>query len=325
MARETKLGTGIALVGGLFVVTLLAMAVTSTAGGKEGSKMGERELTPAEKRVIVHKGTEPPWSGRFVRHHADGTYTCKRCGAELFRSADKFDSGSGWPSFDDALPGAVDRVPDADGMRTEIVCSSCKAHLGHVFDGERFTQKNVRHCVNSISLDFVPRAQDEPSTERALFAGGCFWGVEYYFEKAPGVISATSGYTGGRVDDPSYRQVTTGRTGHAEAVEVVFDPSRTSFEKLARLFFEIHDPTQAGGQGPDIGDQYRSAVFYLDEEQRAVTERLIRQLEFRGYSVVTEVVPAGEFFTAEDYHQDYYRRKSGQPYCHTRVLRFGQR
>jgi peptide methionine sulfoxide reductase msrA/msrB len=323
MEPNQRISTALAIIGGLLSVTLLALAISSTAGAGENSQMEHRTLTPAEERVIVHQGTEPPWSGRFVQHHADGTYSCKRCGAELFRSADKFDSGSGWPSFDDALPGAVERRPDPDGERVEVVCARCGGHLGHLFEGERMTAKNQRYCVNSLSLDFEPRATAQPETARAIFAGGCFWGVEYYFERAPGVLRVTSGYTGGHVADRGYRAVTTGRTGHAEAVEVVFDPARTDFEQLARLFFEIHDPTQAGGQGPDIGPQYRSAVFYLDRAQRHVTERLIAELERRGYPVVTEVVEAGAFYAAEQYHQDYYASKGTRPYCHSRVRRFG--
>ncbi len=280
-----------------------------------------KKLTPEEERVIVHKGTEPPFSGKYVDHHADGTYTCKRCGAPLFASSTKFDSGCGWPSFDDALPGAVRETPDADGVRTEITCARCGAHLGHVFRGEQFTDKDTRHCVNSISIDFTPAIRDQ-ARGRAIFAGGCFWGVEYLMEQAEGVLSVTSGYIGGRVEDPSYEQVCSGTTGHAEAVEVRFDPDRTSYRELARRFFEIHDPTQKNRQGPDVGLQYRSAVFYLDDQQRKIAEELISTLRGKGYDVVTEVVPAGEFWPAEQYHQDYYQRKGSEPYCHALTPRF---
>lgn len=285
------------------------------------SPRGWNELTPEEEQVIVHKGTERPFTGAFWNHKEKGTYVCRRCEAPLYRSEDKFDSGCGWPSFDDELPGAVRRQPDADGRRTEILCARCGAHLGHVFLGEGFTPKNTRHCVNSISLKFIPAAP-RPRTARAIFAGGCFWGVEYHFEKAPGVISAVAGYTGGTKEHPSYEEVCRKDTGHAEAVEVTYDPSRTTFEALARLFFEIHDPTQLNRQGPDVGDQYRSEIFYLDEEQKAIAEKLIGILKKKGLNVVTRLTPAGKFWKAEDFHQDYYARTGKQPYCHVRTRRF---
>ena len=115
-----------------------------------------RELTKEEERVIIHKGTEKPFSGKYENHWEEGVYVCKRCGAELYRSGDKFDASCGWPSFDDEIDGAVKRSPDADGHRVEITCANCGAHLGHVFEGEGFTGKDTRHCVNSISMEFIP-------------------------------------------------------------------------------------------------------------------------------------------------------------------------
>lgn len=156
----------------------------------------------------------------------------------------------------------------------------------------------------------------------ALFAGGCFWGVEYYMKRINGVISTTVGYTGGTTENPTYKEVCSGTTGHYEAIEVIFDPARTSFEEVARLFFEIHDPTQWNRQGPDVGEQYRSAVFYLDETQKEITLRLIDELKKKGYPVVTEVKPATKFWKAENYHQDYYYHKGSTPYCHGYVKRF---
>ncbi|WP_300728051.1 bifunctional methionine sulfoxide reductase B/A protein [uncultured Rikenella sp.] len=280
----------------------------------------KKDLTPEERHVIIDKGTEAPFSGKYVTFDADGTYHCKQCGAPLYRSADKFDSGCGWPSFDDALPGAVRRTPDPDGQRTEITCARCGAHLGHVFTGEGFTPKDTRHCVNSISLEFEPAAP--ASTAEAIFAGGCFWGVEHLMQQQAGVISVESGYIGGTTDHPTYEQVCTQKTGHAEAVRVTYDPTKIDYETLAKRFFEIHDPTQQDGQGPDLGPQYRSEIFYLDSEQKTIAERLIRQLEAKGYRIATRVTPATVFWPAETYHQDYYRRKGTEPYCHAYTKRF---
>ena len=282
-----------------------------------------RKLTPAEERVIVGKGTEAPFSGEFEKSKAAGVYTCRRCGAALYRSDDKFDAGCGWPSFDAEVPGAVIRRPDPDGRRTEIECATCNAHLGHVFTGEHLTKLNTRHCVNSMSLALVPLAQTTNSFSRAIFAGGCFWGVQYLLENAPGVIRTTCGYTGGHTEHPTYDQVCSHATGHAEAVEVIFDPRQTSFEALARLFFEIHDPTQRDGQGPDLGDQYRSALFYTSDAQKQTAEKLIAELRKKGFDAATQVVPAVTFWPAEEHHQHYYDKTGHTPYCHRRVKRFG--
>lgn len=278
-----------------------------------------KPLTPEERRVIIDKGTEMPYTGLYYNNTEPGVYRCRQCGVPLYRAEDKFDAGCGWPSFDDALPGAVKRLPDADGRRTEIVCSNCGGHLGHVFMGEGFTPKNTRHCVNSVSLAFEAKKEQ---TETAIFAGGCFWGVEYMLAKIPGVLRVESGYIGGKIENPTYEQVCSRRTGHAEAVRVVFDPAKVSYEKLARMFFEIHDPTQANGQGPDIGDQYRSEIFYTTPAQKQVAEELIAQLRKKGYDVVTKVTPATKFWPAEGYHQDYYERKGTKPYCHAYTKRF---
>jgi len=275
--------------------------------------MPYNKLTPFEQKVILHKATEPPWSGKYVNHHEDGTYRCKQCNTPLYRSDNKFDSGCGWPSFDDAIPGAVKRIPDADGVRTEIVCANCGGHLGHVFTGEGFTPKNTRHCVNSASLNFVP---GESETDRAVFASGCFWGVEYHFQKLPGVISTTVGYTGGHKENPTYQEVCSGTTGHKEAVEIKFNPEKIAYTDLLKLYFETHDFTQTDGQGPDIGEQYLSYIFYTSDEQRRVAEKLITILREKGYPVATKLEPATTFWEAEEYHQDYYQNNGKQPYCH---------
>jgi peptide methionine sulfoxide reductase msrA/msrB len=306
------------------VVILGGLGAWQTLTHGQDKTLGYNELTPEEKYVIEQKGTERAWSGKYVEHKADGTYLCKKCDAPLYQSTDKFDSHCGWPSFDDAIPGAVGRTTDADGMRTEITCANCGGHLGHVFEGEGLTDKNVRHCVNSLSLGFEPVVADvaTKTTETAYFAGGCFWGVEHLLQNHDGVISVRSGYMGGHVDHPTYKQVCYTNTGHAETVEVVYDPAVTDFETVTKLFFEIHDPTQVDRQGPDRGSQYRSAVFYVDDSQREVTEKLIGILKGKGLDVVTAVAKADTFWPAEDYHQDYYAENGKTPYCHFYTKRF---
>jgi len=325
----------------------LALFVPALIHGGRAEDIKMNQLTPQEERVIVHKETEAPFTGEYNNFHVKGAYMCRRCGTVLYRSDSKFDSGCGWPSFDDEISGAVRHQPDADGMRTEILCAKCGAHLGHVFSGERLTPKNTRHCVNSISLRFVPddaacatnaacistaarsstplprSAQESASkTETAVFAGGCFWGVEYYFKRAKGVLSTQAGYVGGHVDNPTYEQVCSGMTGHAEAVRVIYDPAQTTYENMAKLFFEIHDPTQVNRQGHDIGAQYRSIVFYQSDRQKAAAEKLIEILKAKGYNVATQVAPAATFWPAEDYHQQYYDNNGKSPYCHVYTKRF---
>ncbi len=150
----------------------------------------------------------------------------------------------------------------------------------------------------------------------AVFAAGCFWGVEHLFKKLDGVLSTTVGYTGGHLDNPTYEDVKTGTTGHYEAVLVEYDPQRISYEDLVKYFFEIHDFTQEDGQGPDIGPQYRSNIFYVDDEQKKVAEKIIFRLLQLGYDVKTGLSRFERFWSAEDYHQDYYDKTGHSPYCH---------
>ena len=279
-------------------------------------------LTTFEKHVLINKGTERAFSGKYVDTKEDGTYACKVCDAPLYTSGDKFDSHCGWPSFDDAIPGAVKEVPDADGRRTEIICANCGAHMGHVFKGEKLTAKNVRHCVNSVSLNFQKKKDPVKTLKKAYFAGGCFWGVEYYLEKIDGVKEVTSGFMGGHLKNPGYYDVVRKDTGHIETVEVVYDPSKVSYETLAKMFFEIHDPTQTDGQGPDIGSKYLSAIFVNNTQEYETIERLIKVLEGKGFKIATKIRAKAPFYSAEAYHQDYYERKGSTPYCHRRVKRF---
>ncbi|MCF7792222.1 MAG: bifunctional methionine sulfoxide reductase B/A protein [Victivallales bacterium] len=280
-----------------------------------------RDLTPQEKYVIADKGTEAPFSGKYNDFFGKGVYVCKRCNAQLYRSEDKFRSFCGWPSFDNEIEGAVKRLADADGKRTEIICSNCGAHLGHVFEGEGLTDKNVRHCVNSVSMLFIP-AKNKEKYKKAYFAGGCFWGIEHLLQKHKGVLTAVSGYMGGYLSNPTYYEVCTGTTGHLEAVEVTYDPDKISYRELAELFFEIHDPTQTGGQGPDIGEQYESAVFVNDNTEKETIQELIGILESNGYNIATKILPAAKFWKAEEKHQNYYQKTGKTPYCHIYTKRF---
>lgn len=296
------------------IIAGIFMLLSQTACSQNKKTMKYNPLTPQEQAVILHKATEMPNTGEYVDNKSAGTYVCRQCDAPLYRSQDKFDSHCGWPSFDDEIKGAVKRIPDADGRRTEIICANCGGHLGHVFTGEGFTSKNTRYCVNSISMKFIP--ENKTKMEKAYFASGCFWGTEYHFMKAKGVISTTVGYMGGHTQSPTYREVCSGTTGHIETTEIVYDPSKTTFEELLKLYYETHDFEQVGGQGPDIGEQYQSVVFYVNDEQKKMVEKYLQILREKGYKPATQLRPAPEFWPAEDYHQEYYDKKNGTPYCH---------
>lgn len=277
-----------------------------------------RELTPEEAAVIVHKGTEAPHSGEYDRFDDEGIFACRRCGAFLYRSESKFDAHCGWPSFDEEIPGSVERISDADGTRTEIVCRRCEAHLGHVFTGERMTPKDTRHCVNSLSMKFTPDSRIKNRTEHAYFGGGCFWCTEAAFRMIRGVVSVTPGYAGGTTEYPKYKDVSSGMTGHAEMVRVEFDPTRIAYEALLDVFFLSHDPTTPNRQGNDSGTQYRSVILAENELHlecaKTFVARLDREHVFSA-PIVTEIRPLEKFYEAEEYHHDYFTTHPQAAYC----------
>jgi peptide methionine sulfoxide reductase msrA/msrB len=299
----------------MLIISIFALGCNAEEQ-KATPKEGYNKLTAEEEYIIVKKGTESRDSGKYNKFYEKGIYSCKRCNEALFESDSKFNSKSGWPSFDTNISDAVKK--NADGTRTEIVCNNCDGHLGHVFYGEKFTKNNTRHCVNSLSMTFT----EAKNIETAIFASGCFWGTEHWMYKAKGVISTSCGYLGGKSKNPTYEQVCSGLTGHAEAVEVIFDKTKTDYETLCKLFFETHNPSQVNGQGPDIGTQYRSVVFYTTPEQKTITEKLIKTLKGSGTKIATKVTQASTFYDAEENHQNYYKKNKKKPYCHKYVKRF---
>lgn len=278
-------------------------------------------LTPLQYNVIINKATEYPFTGEFTDADTNGSYLCRNCGIALFRSTNKFHSGCGWASFDDEIAGRVRHQPDHDGMRVEIVCDKCNGHLGHIFTGEGFTSRNQRYCVNSASLDFVADMVVN-QTEEIILAAGYFWGVEYYLKKIPGVLLTEVGYCGGHINNPIYDDVKKQITGHLEVVRVVWDSEKQNLETILKTFFEIHDPEQIDGQGPDIGNQYLSAIFYYDNNQKQSAENIMNLLTNNGYKLATQLRTAEPFWIGEKYHRDYYNQKGTLPYCHGYTKRF---
>lgn len=313
-----------------------------------------QRLTPEQFEVSRGKGTERPFCGTLLDNKLSGVYSCIGCGLPLFASDAKFNSGTGWPSFFRPIAdgNVAEHLDRSHGMsRVEILCGRCDGHLGHVFeDGPRPT--GLRYCLNSASLKFTknddlasladPLAEQIPTggtaahttqpskTATAILAGGCFWCTEAAFEQIAGVLDVESGYAGGSKETANYEQVCSGCTGHAEAIRITYDPQQVGFSQLLDVFFVAHDPTQLNRQGADAGTQYRSAIFFANNEERQIAEEKIRQLnEAKAFPrpIVTTLEPLTEFYAAEDYHQDFASNNPRHPYiqavsmpkvCHVR-------
>jgi len=271
--------------------------------------------------VLRNKETEAPYTGKLLYNKEQGVYKCAGCGSELFTDEMKFDSHCGWPSFDKEIAGGkIKKVEDhSNGMnRTEIVCAKCGGHLGHLFD-DGPTATGMRYCVNSLSLNFEKTEKVvQQQYDTITLGGGCYWCVEAIYEMLDGVKSVESGFSGGKVANPSYREVCMGTTGHAEVVQIVFDTKKTSLDEILKVFFTVHDPTTLNRQSADVGEQYRSVILYRNAAQQKTATDIINQLnkeKVYDQPVVTAVQPFKVFYKAEDDHQDYYNANKSNGYC----------
>ncbi|MDG1283376.1 MAG: bifunctional methionine sulfoxide reductase B/A protein [Flavobacteriales bacterium] len=261
-------------------------------------------LTSEEKKVLIDKGTEAPFSGKYNNFFDAGIFICRACKAPLYESNTKFNSGCGWPSFDDEISGSIKRYDDFSGgrIRTEICCAKCDGHLGHVFVGEKITLNDTRHCVNSLSIQF----KSYNNLERVTFGAGNFWKIENIFKNKSGIYMTSVGFMGGDIENPTYDEVSRGDTNHIEVVDIFFDSSVITFDELLKIFWFNHDPTSLNRQVDVEGSKYSSVIFYYTKKQKDYSEKaIILEEKKRKNQIITKLEPAKIFYRAEEYHQNY--------------------
>jgi peptide methionine sulfoxide reductase msrA/msrB len=320
----------------LFLFSILSLNLNAEDFKKPSKEELKKKLTPQQYSCTQEEGTEPPFHNAYWNNHEAGIYVDVVSGEALFSSLDKFDSGTGWPSFTKPIEDntVVTKTDKSVGLtRTEVRSKSADSHLGHVFDDGPKDKGGLRYCINSASLKFIPYNEmkdkgygkylylfaQAKGQQIALISGGCFWGVQELMRKRPGVIYSEVGYTGGDPAKGSYDDVHLGNTGHAEAVRIIFDPKVTSYADILLYFFNIHDPTTLDRQGNDVGSQYRSEIFYLNDSQKEIAKQIIARVDKSkkwGKPVVTKLSQAKQFVRGEESHQDYLQKHPGGYTCH---------